>query len=177
MNKLYTYILISILIISCSEGDIIQDNIDFLADLESCSNGNNFVFYKIDSGINQSLSVNFTSTSFDITPEADDISITEPTVIALSSANQFIYRQFSTPINGQDYFCSSIPPSNVVVTEELISTNGSLEVSYTELPPASTGEARFTRIVTLNNVTLVGERGVIRKEYLLLGSDEVTIPN
>ncbi|MBQ4821248.1 hypothetical protein [Aquimarina sp. MMG016] len=177
MIKLYSYIILLMLILSCSEGDVIQDNIDFLADLESCSNGNNFVFYKIDDDINRSLSVNFTSTSFDITPQTDDISVDEPTIFTLSSSNQLIYRQFNSPINGQDYFCSSIPPSNISVTEELISTNGSLEISYTALPPSTDGQDRFTRTVTLKNVTFVGERGIIRKENLLLGSEEIIITN
>ncbi|WP_298320728.1 hypothetical protein [uncultured Aquimarina sp.] len=182
MNKLY-FLFFALLLISCSEGDIIEFSVDDLnGDLENCSNENDntFVFFVIDQGINRSLSLNFTDTSFEINPEnVSDISIDEPTVITLNATNnQFIYREFDTAINGDEYFCNSIPVSGINVTLELISTNGTADISYeaAEDQPDPT-QTSYSRTVILRDVTLEGGGIAIRKEILELGSDNISIPN
>ncbi|MEW7292778.1 hypothetical protein [Aquimarina sp. 2304DJ70-9] len=174
MNKVFCLIIFTLLLTNCSEGDIIENDTNFDASLENCSNlnDNTFVFYKIDDDINRSLSVNFTSPTFDITPEVNDISVTTPTTITLNDdSNQLIYREFSSAITGSDYFCSSIPSSDITITEELISSDGIMEVSYEELDPTSNTQRRYTRTVVVRNATLIGNGIVIRNELLVLGSD------
>ncbi len=169
-------IFLAFLISNCSEGDIIDNDVNFDATLENCSNSNDntFVFYKIDANSNQSLSANFTSPTFDITPEVNDISVTTPTVIPLNSdSNQLIYRQFNETITGSDYFCSSIPPSNVSIAQEMISAEGSIEISYQELDPESNTQRRYTRTIIAKNVSLEGNGISIRRESLFLGSDTI----
>lgn len=168
------YILLFVVVVSirCSEGDIIDTSVDFTAELQNCSNetANTFVFYKIDDQINRSLSVNFNSTTFNDMPAAGDIP-TEPIEIALNATtNQLIYREFGIAILGENYFCTSVPPSNIGVNQELISSNGTIQIDY---EPTDTPNM-FTRTITLLDITLEGEGIAIRQEFLLLGSDIVT---
>ena len=162
---------------SCSEGDIIDNDItNFDAPLENCANANKntFVFFKVDNTTNSAMSMNFSSTTFNINPKTSDISTTEPTTIALNAdTNQLIYREFDAAISGSDYFCSIVPPSNTTVTKELISSNGTLAISYTELEPTANTQKRFTRTLTVLNSTLEGDGITIRNEILVLGSDTI----
>ncbi len=170
--KLYIIVVCVCMISSCSEGDTIDITVDFEGMLENCSNvnDNTFVFFKTSDPSTRALSVNFTSTSFDSTPEIADISTTEPTSIPLSATNQFIYREFDTNIVGADYYCNSIPPSGINVTNELISSNGTLEISYTLI-----ADNMYTRTVTLKNITLSGNGIAIRRELIELGSDTIEV--
>ncbi|MHA7059376.1 hypothetical protein ACWGOQ_0019265 [Aquimarina sp. M1] len=170
-------LLCAFMLVSCSEGDILDISVNFEGEVQNCANENDntFVFYKTDTSMNQSLSVNFTSTTFDITPEVMDVSVTQPTVITLNATtNQFIYREYGSPIVGEDYFCNSIPPSDISVTEELISSNGILEINYEALSSSETQES-FIRTLILRNITLEGNGKAIRREFLNLGTEVVDV--
>ncbi len=171
MKKIIYLFVLTLLTISCSEGDIIEDDINFTAVLENCSNANDFVFFKIDSEKNQALSLNFTSTSFELNelPETD---LTE-TITINGTTNTLIYRKFDAQINGEEYFCSSIPPSNVLVTRELISASGTAMITYV-LVSGTTNT--YTRTITLSDVTFKGVDIEIRQELFEFGEEEVTIP-
>ncbi|WP_282090279.1 hypothetical protein [Aquimarina algiphila] len=175
MNKVF-FLIIFTLLISCSEGDIIENDIsNFTAPLENCSNQSNdtFVFFKTDSEINQSISLSFTSTVFELNTIPDNEELTL-TITLDGTANVLIYRQFDTAINGSEYFCSSVPPGDITVTQELISSNGNAEIKYTLLSETMT-EATYTRSFTLNDITLEGPDIAIRQEVLEFGNDEITI--
>ncbi|KAA1245502.1 hypothetical protein [Aquimarina sp. RZ0] len=172
VHRFYILLLLIVVSISCSEGDIIDPSVDFSAELQSCSNENNntFVFYKIDNQINRSLSVNFTSSTFNLTPTAANIPA-EPIEIDLNTTtNQLIYREFGVTITGDEYFCTSVPPSNIGVNQELTSSNGTIQIDY----EATDTPNMFTRTVTLLDITLAGDGITIRQEFLLLGSDIIT---
>lgn len=182
MIKKIAVLVLALVFIGCSEGDILEIPLDIFNDdeLQNCSNENDntFVFFVIDEDANSSLSVNFTDSNFEIEPAAvADISVDEPTVITLNTTtNQLLYREFDTTINGDDYFCNSIPVSNINVTQELISSNGTVEISYV-LQNTTATETIYERTVTLNDVTLEGNGIAIRRELLVLGTDSVIIPN
>ena len=164
-------VLISTLISSCSEGDLFDGDINFEANLEKCSNNTDFVFYKIDD--NKSLSVNFTSTTFNINA-ADENQIVS---IALNSTTNLLsYRVFDNPIDGSAYFCSSIPPNGINVIDELTSISGTVEITYSQIAIGDT-ETTYSRTITLRDITLTGPGRAIRKEILILGSDEVVVSN
>ncbi len=175
MNKAFLYIFI-LTIFGCSEGDIIENDLeDITSQLENCANlsDNSFVFFQVDN--NKAISVGFTSNTFDITPEIDDISTEEPTIIALGSdGNQLNYREFAQPIVGSEYFCTSVPPSDIVITEELVSNSGNLVVSYEELPSDFSTQRIFRRNVNVFSVTLMGDEIEIRRELIAMGNDIVT---
>ncbi len=173
MNKIYCLIFFSVLIISCSEGDIIENDIDFTAQLDHCSNPeeNTFVFYKIDTAINQALSLSFTSPTFQLNTVPEDFTIT---ITLNETTNILTYRQFDSAINGEAYYCVSVPPGDITVTQELVSTNGNAVISYNEISKTDT-TITYTRTITLNETTLNGDGISIRQELLELGTDEITV--
>ncbi|MGY3793394.1 hypothetical protein [Aquimarina sp. 433] len=181
INRIYIIVLV-LFFASCSEGDILEIPLDIFSDdeLQNCSNENDntFVFFVIDQDTNRSLSVNFTDSSFEIEPATvADVSVDEPVVITLNTTtSQLLYREFDTSINGDDYFCNSVPISNVNVTQELVSSNGTVEISYV-LQNTTATETTYERTVTLNDVTLEGNGIGIRRELLVLGTDNVTVTN
>ena len=181
MIKKLNFLLCIIMLISCSEGDLIDISVEFDAPLQNCANENDntFVFFKVDTEIDQALSVNFTSTTFTINPETvSDISLDEPIEIILnSSTNQFISRKFNTSIDGIQYFCSSIPPSNIDVIEELISSNGTVEISYQVADDSDPLETVYLRTISLRDITLVGDGMTLRRGILELGTELIRIPN
>lgn len=170
----YLYLVFFILVISCSEGDIIEDNIDnFDTPVKNCSNENNktYVFYKTDSKINRSLSIAFKSETFKL----DTIPKENKLTIALDGkSNTFIFRTYNDAIDGESYFCSSIPPDNDTVVQELTSNDGTVEITYT-LKSENETAVTYTRNIVLYNITLKGGDIAMRQELFDFGSDQITI--
>ncbi len=174
MNKAFYIITSLVLFFGCSEGDIIENDILFDAPVANCENQNDntFVFYKVDSDINQAFSLNFTSSTFELNTVPESLSFTTS---LNGTSNTLVYRQFDQSINGTEYFCSSVPPGNISVTQELIASNGSAEILYAEKSNTGT-EITYTRTIMLTNITLEGNGITIRQELIELGTDEFTIP-
>jgi len=172
MNRVFYLVILVLLITSCSEGDIIETNVNFDATLENCANleENTFVFYKIDPSVNQSLSLGFTSTTFELNTVPEELSTT---INLNGTSNTLFYRKFASAINGADYFCSSVPPNGITVTEELTATDGTAQITYTIENETNT-QIIYNRVIILNNITFVGDI-IIRREILDLGMDQVTI--
>ncbi|MBP2832800.1 hypothetical protein J8281_11440 [Aquimarina sp. U1-2] len=167
MNDKFVYILLLLWMTSCSEGDIIEDDINFEATLEDCAIDTNFVIFKVSTDGNETISLNFASTNFDLdNPPEDNANQT----LELNTTNNLIYRQFDNSIDAEAYFCSSIPPGNIRVIRELISTNGTATISYT------TENNVTTRSVVFSNVTFLGTDVEIRQELFELGSYTLPTP-
>ncbi|WP_299219325.1 hypothetical protein [uncultured Aquimarina sp.] len=126
MKKLL-YIFIFLGLTSCDDGDIIVTSFEFEdVDLQLCQGAkpNEFVFFKINTSVNEAISYNF------IDPTYSATTITEnPIIIDLENLdNGLIYRKFNTAITS-DYYCNNIPDSNIIVTEELLSVSGEATIN------------------------------------------------
>ncbi|WP_160114711.1 hypothetical protein [Aquimarina sp. AU474] len=125
MKKLL-YLFLSIAFLSCDDGDIIVTSFEFDdVDLQLCNGAgeNEFVFFKINQSVNEAISYNFVSDLFSETEVT-----TAPITLDLSDGtNTLIYRQFNSAITS-DYYCSIIPSSDIIITEELISSSGMAEI-------------------------------------------------
>lgn len=128
MKKLI-FLLMTLLITtsSCDDGDIVVTSFEFDdVTLELCQGSlpDEFVFFKINTSTNESISYSFIDALY------DETTITEiPITINLENEdNRLIYRQFNTVITS-DYYCSTVPDSGILVTEELISTSGEAFIS------------------------------------------------
>ncbi|MDY8138978.1 hypothetical protein [Aquimarina sp. 2201CG5-10] len=132
MKKLLFISLFTLFLTSCDDGDIIVTSFEFDdASLELCegSQTNEFVFFKINTTVNEAISYNFIDDTFsDIQETSDPINITLD-----GTTNALVYRQFNNSITA-DYYCSNIPPSSIIVTQELISSEGiaTITVEITE---------------------------------------------
>ncbi|WP_299254613.1 hypothetical protein [uncultured Aquimarina sp.] len=121
MKKLL-YIFIFFGLTSCNDGDIIVTSFEFEdVDLQLCQGAkpNEFVFFKINTSVNEAISYNFIDATYSVT------TITEnPIIIDLETPdNGLIYRKFNNTITA-DYYCNNIPDSSIIVTEELLSISG-----------------------------------------------------
>ena len=122
MNKLL-FILTVILAVSCDDGEIIVENLEFTnVNVQACetrASGTAFsyVFYKLDRTNNESLSLTLTI-PIDLFIEDNSYG---PYV--LNSSNIVEYRKF----NGQPaatYFCNDIPSATPTITEFYVSRGG-----------------------------------------------------
>lgn len=125
MKKILFLFIISFLLQSCDDGDIIITTFNFDdADLEVCGELGDFVFYKVNPEAQESLSLKLGVTdSIYKTAGTKSYNINGTT-------NVVNYRTYDGAL-GTDYFCRSVPPTSPKVT-----------VNYT----ASDGKAEFTTI-------------------------------
>jgi len=126
VKKLFSFFILTLLI-SCDDGDIIVTSFEFDdVALQLCEGAkpNEFVFFKINTSVNEAISYNFISEIYsDIEVTASPISFD-----LKEDDNGLVYRQFSNAITA-DYYCNNIPDSNIVVTEELISIDGEATIT------------------------------------------------
>ncbi|MHA7059377.1 hypothetical protein ACWGOQ_0019270 [Aquimarina sp. M1] len=125
MKKLL-YIFILLGLASCDDGDIIVTSFEFEdVDLQLCrgADTNEFVFFKINTSVNEAISYNFIDARYsDTIPTEDNI------IIDLADLdNSLVYRKFNSSITA-DYYCNNIPDSNIIVTEELKSISGEAQI-------------------------------------------------
>ncbi len=126
VKKLLLHFLLISLLLSCDDGDIIITSFEFDdASLQLCggSKENELVFFKINTTNNEAISFNFVSADY-----RTNVVLDTPITIDLSEdTGNLIYRQFNVSI-ANDYYCSSVPSSEVIVTEELRAISGIAEI-------------------------------------------------
>ncbi len=127
MKKTIYFILFLLTCNSCDDGDILMTGFDFdKAKLELCTNMKNkeFIFFKINETILETVSLKFTSDLY------SDTKVTNtPILIDISKEeNSFIYRRVNSKITNE-YYCNNIPASNITVAEELIAIKGIAEIN------------------------------------------------
>ncbi|WP_459212955.1 hypothetical protein [Aquimarina rhabdastrellae] len=151
---------------SCSEGDVIETDINFEEQtLMYCNIENKHVFYKLQNNNTEVLFIEFSSSNFDPSPTT----LPSPRNITFNSTtNRVVYRSFSEAIDPDTYFCSNIPPSQVNVQNELISTTGTATIAITQ--ETVNGVMIHRNTVTLNDITLENEGSSFRQDILLLGT-------
>ncbi|MDC7996178.1 hypothetical protein [Altibacter sp. HG106] len=110
--------LIIIGLISCDDGDIIVTTFDFDdADLQQCQGAGSYVFFKINSDNQESISLRISST-------ADLYRIDGSTNFTLDGTNNFAnYRTYDGDITSA-YFCSSVPPTSPGVVTNYLASEG-----------------------------------------------------
>lgn len=122
MNRFIALVFfLAIFLQSCDDGDIIITTFNFDdADLNSCGTLGNYVFYKVNTAAQESLSLKL--------GETDSIYRLEGTknYILNGTTNFANYRTYDGAL-GSDYFCSSIPPTTPIVTVDYLAASGTAE--------------------------------------------------
>lgn len=126
MNRfLALFLLATIFLQSCDDGDIIVTTFNFDdADLKSCGSLGNYVFYKLNPDAMESLSLKLA------VPDSlyKEEGIKE---YVLNGTSSFMnYRNYDAAL-GNDYFCSSIPPTTPKVTVNYLAQSGTVYVTTT----------------------------------------------
>lgn len=127
MKKILFLFLVPILLQSCDDGDIIITTFNFdNADLKSCGTLGNYVFYKVNTAAQESLSLKL--------GETDSIYRLAGTKnYNLNGTSNFAnYRTYDGALDN-NYFCSSIPPTTPIVTVDYLAASGTAEFITTFL--------------------------------------------
>ncbi|WP_025740184.1 hypothetical protein [Aquimarina pacifica] len=126
MKKLLYFLFFLHLLSSCDDGDIIVTSFEFdEVDLELCRGSlkDEYVFFKINDDTQEAISFDFVNESF-----SDTTVTTTPIYIDIGDDVHFIYRSFNSEITS-DYFCGTLPSSDITILEELLIISGTAEIS------------------------------------------------
>lgn len=142
MKNFFLLALVSFSLFSCDDGDIIVTTFDFDEDatLTACREADEAVntsdqlitlLYTTNTEPSESLSLSLSGTDF--TGKFNGIEQQDSLVINLNQTNKIVYRTYDAPINGGEYFCNDIPPSQPRVLEEYSTTNGGQVILITTI--------------------------------------------
>jgi len=127
MKPIFYFLILTFLLTSCNDGDILTAELDFDDSFKICGE---LVCYKIKTDPSESLSLQLNTTIDDlIETEVDSSNPLLVNIInnefseTISTSNPFNYRTYSNEVSG-NIFCSAIPPSNLGVTNDYTSTVG-----------------------------------------------------
>jgi hypothetical protein len=112
---------------SCDDGDIITVELDFEDTFESCGEVN-LVFYKTKDDPSESLSLAIKGVTLTQILDVDEDGLFEETY-TISNSNPFNYRTYNNETLPSDLFCSDIPNSEVVITQDYESTSGKADIT------------------------------------------------
>lgn len=178
MKKLLAVLLFCTLLIGCNDGDIIVKNFNFdNSDLKTCGEIGDYVFYKENVQSFESLSLKL--------GVMDSLyNVAETKTYVLNGTNSFVnYRKYDDRL-GNNYFCSSIPPTSPRITEEYRANSGAavfiVDFDYDREIPGETTIRKNVQIILKDLVLIKGDDQII-VETLNMGTIEnvetVVIPN
>ncbi len=161
MHRAIVLLFSTFLLLGCNDGDIIVTNFSFEnATLKTCGTVGNYVFYKENPQVFESLSLRLATTD-SIYKEAGE------KIYELGGNTNFVnYRSYDGPL-GNNYFCNSIPPVSPNVEMDYLAVSGSAHVIVTFKIEDQT--LRKNVQVVLKDVVLVNGDVQIIKETLDMG--------
>ncbi len=138
MKKILFLLFCISFLTACDDGDIIVTtfNFDNETQLNACrenqgfdSEGNTleetdkniYILYTTNNEPNESISL---SINQDFTGKFEGLTTADTLDIQLNATNKIVYRTYTGSINGNQYFCGDLPPSNPKVIEEYVSAIG-----------------------------------------------------
>ena len=112
-NLLFILSAISLILISCDDGDVIDVELDFEDTFSSCEE-TDLVLYKTKSDPSESLSVLISDFSID-----DVFVVGDDNTFSTTESGAFNYRTYSDEsISGDDLFCNLVPASDITITQD-----------------------------------------------------------
>jgi len=182
MKPCYLFLLALLTLSSCDDGDIIVTSFDFDSNsaLQLCNTDASTIMYVVNDDPAESISFKFPDPDFDGTYPEDIESKT--ITVNLSNSNHLIYRAYDGSLDGANYFCSGVPPTQPGVTNEYISKDGGYIELIVVMIDQSLDEQtniltrKFETYAIAHNITLVNSSNgeEIVKETMRLGSFEKT---
>lgn len=121
-NRLLAILFLTILFNGCDDGDVILSNFNFEnAELKTCGDVGNYVFYKENPQVFESLSLRLGTTDSIYNTEGEKI-------YELGSNTNFVnYRSYDGAL-GSNYFCNSVPPTSPKVIADYLGVSGTAKV-------------------------------------------------
>ncbi|MGX1929463.1 hypothetical protein [Flagellimonas sp. 2504JD4-2] len=152
MRKFFIPILLTCALLSCSDGDLQVETIDFNdVTLEFCTdpvtNSSNILF-KINA--TEALILDLQSGVLNNGVVGETVT----TESAIPGQSSLTYRNFSDNVTST-YFCSDIPPATPTVSQEIEAQDGIVTI----VTVADTDGTNFVHTITLSGVSFVAENG------------------
>ena len=125
MRNFFFLILLAIPFQSCDDGDVIVTTFDFEdATLNLCGNGNQYVFYKINNDVSESISLQLT------TNDTLFIRTATKSYELNGTSNIVNYRRYNGDITAE-YFCNVVPPTKPTVAIDYVANSGTATLNTT----------------------------------------------
>ncbi len=144
MKYLFFFCILS-LIISCNDGDLTIETIDFnsVTTVQSCDSPSiaTTLFFKIND--NEALILELES---GILKNESSVTVSS----AVPSKSKVIYRTFSDKVSS-DYFCDDIPTTEPAVVEEIEATAGEVLITTS----LASGGTSFDHKIELSGITFI----------------------
>lgn len=167
MKKVFT-IFLTLVLLSCDDGDITLQSFAFESQtVQKCSD-NNLIFKIKDDEL---LLIDIPESSFvnTVTPDG------EPREITVSSSNKIYYRKYSGNLSSTT-ICSIIPPASPVVKNEWIATGGKILIETNEV--FDTDEVTligYTHNISFENVSFSGTNDTFSFTTYIFGDYETDL--
>jgi hypothetical protein len=175
--KRFLGLLVCVLVLnSCNDGELNLKSFNFdpAAPITDCD-VNNGLFFKLSS--NEALVLQTPISSFvnEVTP------VDQPRTLTINSSNRVIYRAFSENVTSF-YFCSALPPSSPMVTDERIASDGIdgvsglIEITTTQIiNPTTQAVTGYNHLVIFKNITFANNSNSIVYEKYIFGNYTTSI--
>jgi hypothetical protein len=151
MKRVFSLLVLVILLNGCDDGDLTLETIDFEdVTTQTCTNNN--IIYKLKE--NEALLLEIPKTSFVNDPTVPGI----PTVINIdNSTNRVVYRFYNGKVT-TDNICNTIPPATPYANDEWVATSGKIEITTTTITQAgsiagSTVITGYKHHIVFKNIT------------------------
>lgn len=150
MKKILTSIVAGLIVMSCGDGDLQVETIDFNSiSIQTCPD-NNALMFKISS--DEAI----------ILQAANSLIVNEATVEGsprtseIPGNSKFLYRFFSNNVSSS-YFCSELPPATPIVNDELEATAGKVIVTTVEV--IENDVTRYEHTINIEDLVLLNSNG------------------
>lgn len=120
MNKILLVFCCIVFFSSCDDGEIIVTSFDFEDQtLQSCGGPENYVFFKLNTDANESLSLSLETSVENFKNPANR------TFVLNGTTNFANYRKYNGDITAS-YFCNNVPPESPQVSVEYVGNSGTV---------------------------------------------------
>ncbi|MCW2119572.1 hypothetical protein [Flavobacterium sp. 7A] len=166
---LFSFLL---LLNSCDDGNLVQENIDF-EDYTTQNCSTNDLIYKIND--KEALILEIPSTNFTSEPTTSN----SPTTLSISSTSNRVVYRFYNGIVGADNICETIQPATPIITDQWTATSGTIEITTSATKEAGTltGSTKITgysHYINLKNITFAINNGEQKYASLPFGTYTTT---
>ncbi|HMB63094.1 MAG TPA: hypothetical protein VKN36_08480 [Eudoraea sp.] len=149
--KIWIYLLLPCLFISCNDGDLQIETIDFdTAGIQYCETTpttNSSIFFKLNT--NEALILELQNGILKNEASGGQITSTVP------GQSKIAYRTFSANVS-KNYFCDDIPPTTPTVIEEIEAEGGEVFITTVQSEADTT---MYEHTIEFSGISLVNAKG------------------
>lgn len=169
--KKYLYALITVIFISCDDGDVELQSFDFSNQpIEKCSDNNLLFKTKGDETLLIGLSNDTFNSAFENTETGDT-----PRLIPISSPNFVLYRKYSENITSAT-LCSTLAPATPFVIKEWATGGGVIKIETNAIYDTDgITILRYTHNIVLENVSFINNEESFTLSSYIFGDYETSL--